>query len=457
MVQRYAPDTNFFLQFKKPQELRWGEITAADSIELVVLTEVLDELDNHKNGGNERRARRARDTLRDLRPLILEGQGEVLIRDAKPRVVYRLAPLLPSGRAKPEQLDMDKADARIVEEALACGAGYEGGLALLTHDAYPLRLAAAVGLARQALPDEWRLPPEPDAKDKKLRDLEQALEKWERRSPAIHIELRSGGAAVHEITRAIGRYSEPPDELLDRLLDRIVFVHPEQSTSVAGSITVYRQSEIEGYQRRRREWLQSLRDRMVLHAKLAGFRKGIVPIELELTNTGGATAEQLAVELQAEGDVALVRMKTLNDFEDKQLSDWADPPPLKTLAEIAITEPTFDFTGPTVPSMRGLHGMQGVHGRDFYWEFDEPEIQSKRLTGACGDFRHGIHREVVAFGIVAPWNGNATGKGRLVLSYSAKNLPEPVKISWPIDLQQNEADVGEELERLVDKWLRGVR
>lgn len=48
----YAPDTNFFLQFKPPEDVPWSELANANDIELVVLAEVLGELDKHKNGGN---------------------------------------------------------------------------------------------------------------------------------------------------------------------------------------------------------------------------------------------------------------------------------------------------------------------------------------------------------------------------------------------------------------------
>lgn len=49
-MQRYAPDTNFYLQFKPPQELPWAAPTDAGTIELVVLKAVLGERDTHKNG-----------------------------------------------------------------------------------------------------------------------------------------------------------------------------------------------------------------------------------------------------------------------------------------------------------------------------------------------------------------------------------------------------------------------
>ncbi|UZW62838.1 hypothetical protein [Lysobacter enzymogenes] len=48
--RRYAPDTNFFLQFKLAEEIPWSELAgeAVEEVELIVLVEVARELDDHK-------------------------------------------------------------------------------------------------------------------------------------------------------------------------------------------------------------------------------------------------------------------------------------------------------------------------------------------------------------------------------------------------------------------------
>lgn len=60
--RRYAPDTNFFLQFKPAEELSWGDLTGeqVDEVELIVLLEVAQELDGHKSSATGRRSKRVR-------------------------------------------------------------------------------------------------------------------------------------------------------------------------------------------------------------------------------------------------------------------------------------------------------------------------------------------------------------------------------------------------------------
>lgn len=205
-MQRYAPDTNFFLQFKLPEELPWAELTNADDIELIVLAEVLGELDKHKNGGNERRAARSRSTLQRLRPLIVTDQETIELRKQGPRVVYRLAPDLPVERAKPATLDISTADGRIVEEALACKA-VMGDLALLTHDSLPMLTARRHGLPIAPLPETWRLPPERDAKDKEIAGLKAELAAWTARAPDIAVQMGGADESVECIEGNLTRYA----------------------------------------------------------------------------------------------------------------------------------------------------------------------------------------------------------------------------------------------------------
>ena len=61
MTEYFAPDTNFFVQCKKADQLAWSDVTVADTIVLIVAKEVQREIDRHKNGGNARRAQRSRD------------------------------------------------------------------------------------------------------------------------------------------------------------------------------------------------------------------------------------------------------------------------------------------------------------------------------------------------------------------------------------------------------------
>lgn len=454
MLQRYAPDTNFFLQFKSPQELPWGEITEAATIELVVLDEVLRELDSHKSSNNKRRSRRAREAFNTLDSLIDDDEVEVVVRDAKPRVIWRLAPLLPGNRDKPSELDLDTPDGRIVEQALAVREVLGGELALLTHDRLPRRLAKTVGLGAQRLPDTdtWLLPPETDERDQENARLKAELKALANRHPQIELTVLDEGESVERIEGPLLRYAPLSDEFIAQAMLTVEQRHPEQSTLYPGEVTITRHADVVSYQRKRREWLDDVKDRLERHPSHLMFRHGLHDIDLVLRNVGSVPAEGLTVEVLAEGTIRLMNPRKHEElFSGPFTFGLPDPPKLESRMEL-LSRSVLGDPG-TIGRLHNFdHLLPPAPARDprrFYWDYDDEGFVSTGVTGSCGDFRHQVHEARLPLKLFVPWEVEGEPEGCLRVRYSAKNLPKPIEKVFPIRLHFEWEDSEAAIEQLL--------
>jgi hypothetical protein len=444
--RRYAPDTNFFLQFKAAEELPWRDLTdeAVDEVELIVLIEVARELDHHKGGGNGRRVKRARKILSQLRPLMLGAApgDEVVVRKANPRVSYRLAPVLSAERQRHELLDPTKADCRIVAEAMACSKELYGGeLALMSHDTGPISYARAVGLKCHLLPDEWLLDPETDEAEKENKALREKIKALENAQPRVTLELADEGRLLEKIVPVtITLYPPISKDFLDRAIRAVALDNPEQEGRVVMGVTVIDPSRAETYNRLRKDWL--IRLRRYLEACPSAWNKAHDPYEVHLTlkNPGTVSADHLVVEVFAHGGLRLVDMDLWEDEHKEPSGGFPSLPPIQTLVggrslgEVAaeLYGPVFS-PGSDEPEYRPR--LVGRPGRHFTWWWDKPQLSSSRLEGECGEFRHGIGHEVLGLLLRAAPEVEGSTTGSLEVRYSAKNLPEAQSRTWRVEIE----------------------
>lgn len=453
MVQRYAPDTNFFMHARAARELPWAEITDADSIELVVLDEVVSELDKHKSGGNGRRARRARAAFEVLDPLFDDDLAEVVVREAQPRVVYRIAPVLPGNRTKPEQLDISTADGRIVEQALSVRELLGGALNLLTHDRGPRRLAKVVGLQATKVPESWLLPAEPDDRDKEMGRLKEQVRILSQRTPCLTIGVDQDGKSVERIEGALPRFRPLSVEFIEGAMEAVKRQHKSRGLAPADSITVTLQSDIERYKRRRREWLAKIEDQLKHYSGLLTLRDGMCCVDLVVQNSGSAPAEGLVVEVSAEGPIKLINPAALDDFFSDTDVRFPEPPVMQR------TNPfggPFSSELPEIASHLYQHLIPPPVGREpdrFYWDYDSRDIVVDRVVGRCGEFRHNFEPEVLTLKLFVAPNDQSEPVGCIRLRCSAKNLPETIEENFPVALHYDWKDADELARRQLFKEL----
>ncbi|QWF18148.1 PIN domain-containing protein [Lysobacter capsici] len=453
--RRYAPDTNFFLQFKGAEELPWGDLTgeAVDEVELIVLLEVARELDGHKGSPNGRRSKRARKILALLDPLLdsPDPDVELVIREKRPRVSYRWAPIPPASRDRPANLDMTKADSRIVEEALACPTHfYCGDLALVTRDSGVRVFARAVGLKCHRLPDEWGLALESDENEKEIKALRERIKVLESFQPQISVNLSDNGQPIKQVVQAtVTLYPSLSESFLDRVVQAVADAYPEQAARVFMGIVVTEPEEASRYNLLRKDWLLSVRRYVAARPIAWNDTHEPYKINLSLKNLGTASADRLVVDVFSHGGLRLVDPDTYEEEREDPEDDFPQLPQLLSglaaFANMSAQGPALGAAGFKMPR---LHGPPGRH---FEWCWDEPGHSSSRLEGECAEFRHGIGHEDVTLLLRAAPEAENSSTGGLEVRYSATNLPEPQTQMWRVELKvltgDSEATVRQLLRR----------
>lgn len=442
MTAIFAPDTNFFLQCKPPDQLNWSLVTQDTSVVLVVVKEVRRELDRHKSGGNERRAKRARRIASQLRNLTVEHREEwVLTPEGAPiRVALARAASLDPNRSKPAVLDLIFADERIVEEALAASLAQFGGkLTLLSHDMVPLESAQEVGLSAMSIPDEWLLDPEPNEQVDELRRLKGRVTALEGLAPNLSIGLEDGldrietvldyfpplsTAFVSSAMAAIrGRHSSHGPQLGD----------PRTSVAAAyANMTMAASASQWGrYSSEYAKWLEKVEERLgrfhhFLNYKAAGHR-----IVWRITNTGASGAERVVVDMDALGDFYFENPEAERAALVKPFS-WPPEPPQSSLIEALRNPLAFGNYSPL--KHPAFHFPTPVFNRDrheFYWDYSPKKVPI-HCRGQCEDFRHGLQDETIGMVIRMKQPSDRVVEAALRVLVSAGNLPQPMTRHVPV-------------------------
>ena len=443
MAQRYCPDTNFFLHARAPQELPWSDITQADSVELVLVDEVLEELDGRKHLGNQRVARRAKKLLEKLDPLF-EGEAEVVLRQSRPRVSVRMAPVSSGLRVVPQGLNLDKADNRILDQCMAAADALGEQVVFLTNDRRPHMTARRLGLPSLRIPDTWLLAEEPDEQGKEIQRLKEENRRLTQRLPQVEVALLVDGKPVERLEGTVQRFRPHTEESLEEAVDVVIRRHPEERRGIPGSIVITRDLDWERYQDERREWLGKVRDVIDGFPRWLTLQRGLFNAELVLHNAGSATAEGLVVRVEVEGPLRLVNLGRHEELLEKGTVALPKPPALPTATGIfmqGLLQARADSVAqlarmpvfPTPQMARDPLSLYWDRGRD---------VLTESMSAECEDFRHGLGEFVEPIALFARDPDTPRLEGCLRVVYSARNLPQSVSKRFPIalDVEWVEAD-----------------
>lgn len=437
MVERFCPDTNFFLHARAPQELPWSELTKSESdVELLLLDEVLEELDNRKHLGNQRVARRARKLLKQLDPLFKGEMEAVVVRPSGPRVVFRFAPEVPICRENPHGLNLDKADHRILDECLAVAAELGEAITFLTNDRRPFKTAQRLGLPSQLTPDTWLLAEEPDEQGKEIQRLKEEIRQLTQRLPQVDVALLVDGKPVERLEGTVQRFRPHTEQSLDEALGEVIARHPPEHHLMHGSFPTTNDHDWERYLDQRREWAEQVRNVLDGSPRWLTLQRGLFNAELVLHNAGSAPAEGLVVRLEVEGPLRLVNLERHADILRKAKLTLPAAPELPS----ATSQFMESFRHPQMPSIHAMGRMPAFpmprgakDPRLLYWDHGH-ETLTESISAECEDFRHGMGQFIGPIALFAREPDVDRLEGCLRVIYSARNLPQPVSKTFPIAL-----------------------
>jgi hypothetical protein len=344
-------------------------------------------------------------------------------------------------------LDLSTADGRIVEQAVALQQML-GDLAFLSNDRLPRRMAKAVGLSCQKIPDSWLLDPETDERDKEIAKLKDELRTWSKRSPQLEVQLASNEGLIERIEGSICRYRPLSNEFIDDAMQIIEHRHSEERVTVPGQVTVTRAGAIDKYQEERREWLAKVKDRLERLPVKLNLDNGLVDLTLTISNSGGAPAEGLSVLVWVEGAMMLVNDVVRDKHFPLGLNFVVpNPPKLERL-----TSPSMLRQSDLTEHLRGMHDLIPPIPRDpktFYWDYEEKDgLWCKSVEGTCQDFRHHVHEMELPVILCLPQD-ESEPRGCLHIRWSARNLPKAIEKRYPIRLTVDWKDSDEVVGPLV--------
>lgn len=487
---RFFPDSNFFFQFKDAREVDWSMVTEAADIELYVARTVHQEIDRHKGGGNIRRADRARKASSLLRKVLESPDKAIVYREAKPRVTLRLAPRLDPNREKSEALDLTQPDDRLIEEVLSHRNANPGvHVVFLTDDGPAMATALDIGLEYVAIPDEWRLPPEPSAEAKEIADLRRRVTTLEKTSPILELRARDGnGTQIGNLEVDYVWYESITSSELQEVMTELNRLYPmrrdfdeplesqrkrSDSSAYPGIFekNVWRppsEHTISRYHTSYGQWVRDIEQSIKSYHAYLNVKQRTADVHFELENTGSLPANDLSISFSSAGGLLLdIKRK----YKGKPNGGLKLPPDSPAGSYVSVRGLRADAYGLTravaLPEALFGNGVSALPLRDnlMLREPDDPysfyyhpkhRIASDDWELRCQQFRHQL--DAKAFGWVVSLDENITeSKGVIRVRVAASNVPTPVSLNLPVRIRKKSLSIRDEVLAAIDPLVLTIR
>lgn len=443
-------DSNLFLQCHPLQDLDWVGLVGRDEVTLLVPSAVLTELDKHKSDGNSRRAQRARRAIQFLASILEAPDDTVIVRMTPVKVIAKFAPEV-SGEASTSNDDsilFEVDEMRRTHGHQAVG--------LVTHDTNLKVKAKRKGLRFFPVPDEWLLAPEPDERDKRVRQLEEEVTLLKRQAPIIEITLDGH----QEIELIVPSYEPLAPGTVNRLVESMTAKFPiktdfsltaSERLLSAGGIGMFGllppvDLEIAKYQNEEYpKWARSLRGQLEqLHFSLR-VKDATADIRLLIANNGTVPGEHVHVAIRASEGFLNIDPEQHDKLIERLLTcprAPSPPQPHQTSWDgLSNLRGLSGFTSPYLPKMLIRHK------RDEFYRKAGKDVDTEWVW-ACENMRHGGPPEEFPFRVGMNAQSQPSG-GQMVIEVSAENLPKAAVNQFRIKVSNVPADT----ERAAREWL----
>jgi hypothetical protein len=454
-VARFMLDTNILLQCRDLRELPWADLTDAEEVELYPAPTALHEVDKFKTAG-DRRSDRARKVSARMRKVVLDPGEQLELNPRAPRLVLRLPPELTEAA-----LDLiarqPTPDYRIVEETCALSVMLDG-LVLLTADTGPSLRAKQRGLRFELVGDDWLLPPESDAKDRRIATLETKLAALSSGGPVIEATLGApNGADLKRLEISdYGQLSPFTRDALVEVLTGQILIDAERAVTedLHGGFELVKSStrELQDYRDQVETWREEVRESLPLVSPHAQIASRLHPFQLRIANKGGHPAEHVRVTIEARGYVILASANASARYwdadEEYLLDARMGPPHLEIPAAPDPPKQARPHFPPTTMTPRASRYAFRRTSKD---RGDEAEAA---IVFECEDLRHGDDGQTLYF---SAFLGGASTEGEINVTITAANLPAPMTIKVETDCVEVRGDIDGVAANMVKLYTSGVR
>ena len=502
----YFVDTNLFLQCRSLEQLDWTDLGDFEEVRLIVSRPVQREIDYGKNKGSDRPAKRARTTSAMFRQMLPDGQ--LVVRESGPRVILSVERQHAYDRDLEDQLDYQERDDQLVGTLHEFAQRHKGTDArLLTHDTLPQYTARGLGLAADAIPDSWLLPPEATASERELTSLRSENARLKKAEPSCSIRCvdRSGAELERyhaDVTRIEPLTDAQVDELMQRLKDRFPLATdfgPRQPTVrtvkqqtgydwLAGTteekytpatdekIKTYREEEYP-------KWLERCEEILRAHHRVLQRRTALPELSFLAENTGTRPATDALVTMEAEGHFRIQPPPPADGEEELDREDDAPPnpvaeelpqPPVAPRGRWQRTSRAFpgdalrnldalgrslskwpNFDPPTVlrhgPELADLLLPSPPHDPNaFYYTPERPSSPRSSFSLSCDQWRHGNGERPFRVQIPVPVDQDKI-EGALLFRIQAANLSTSASKRIPVRISITRVSAFESAQSMVEE------
>ena len=426
-------DTNLFLQYKPFHEIDWCQVGDFDHIEIVVCRTVLQEIDALKDGREGRRSSRARRAASTFLKIAESGPQEQ--KAASARVVLSLyAKLLPKKNLD-GQLDYSQNDQRLIGYVAQYMEDYPSAdVRLLTRDSGAILTAQMLDMPYQCPPDDWRLPPEPDDKDRKIERLTQQLEELQVQEPEFEFscDQQSGAQKRHiEITYEAFRplTSIERDQLLELLQNRYPPTVVERNRISARAISEYERRNYPA-------WISACQKYMdyVHHIVQLDQRPELT---VTIQNIGSRPATNALVEIRASDNFRLTTpTAVLRDFRLMPVIERPKPPaqPQPEADLSALLDGLVSRSNRVLPD---LDSPTRFRSQEDFQYTTEPKLETEpSISFTCGLWRHSLAPKEFSVRVV-PSSFDSPITAEIMCTVHADNLTIPATFKLVVKLSPN--------------------
>jgi hypothetical protein len=317
-------DTNVAMHYQRPDQIDWKKLTGWDSVVLVAAPVLLSELERQKIHNPSRKLKERADAfIRWLVTFVHDPSIEV-----RPGVFWYFIGHEPMIDFASARLSRDVADDQLIASVLDYKPEDGGSVCVATGD-----IGLEVKLRHRkinsiSLPDDLRLPSEPDAQEKELQKLRRQAA--QRRAPAL--VLRWQGGAAHYKIAALKVVTHPSAKSIDEIRSELPLLVKRDEKPVQGSssspdiarISAHLKSRflapdyIDRYNEELKTFFSAYETYLDQLLRWETARSLMVPLRLILSNRGNAPASQIDVMLTFPDDILLLESDSLQRIAEPE-------------------------------------------------------------------------------------------------------------------------------------------
>lgn len=481
-MKYFFVDTNLFLQCRDISDHPWDEVSNAKHVRLIIPRAVQNEIDKLKADGNSRRAKRARSTNSYFRQIILSDGEQLQVKNtshANVTLTFSSHVAALPGDVPDVALDSARPDDSILLEVISYRALYpDHDVALLTHDTNPLLTAKRLKIPFQIIPDGWLLSPEPDEREKEIRNLKTRITEIESPHPKIEFTFGKEGVSVpNKIYADIVIYPPFSQAEIDALIEQIKMEYPlEQSFDeklnnqlhsnspfATPAITraalqfgkSYIKPTIEEINKYKNvdypNWLRKIERNLAELPVFLSVHNNKIGVSIAVANIGNSPAEHAIFRVETSSGILIA--PPIDEDGENVPENWKfiNPPSPPRGKYIDISElyrvNASSFVRDLKPLISPLVQPRSRDRHRFYWKPKRPSLPQALCELECEEFIHKDVPEEFHLNLLTAL-GDAPISGAISFTVMAKNLPHPASITIPLKISYSKESSMDEARRL---------